>query len=77
MRLCTAIFGPEKGGMMCGWVSATHQLGGAMAAFLGGVARGDLGGYLEAFIVAGLTCMVAAAMVLLIGRGARLTAVAA
>jgi len=77
VRLCTAIFGPEKGGMMYGWVSATHQLGGATAAFLGGVARGDLGGYLEAFIVAGLTCMVAAAMVLLIGRGARLTAVAA
>ncbi len=72
VRLCTSIFGREKGGMMYGWVSATHQLGGATAAFLGGVARGDLGGYLEAFIVAGFTCMIAAIMVLLIGRGTRL-----
>jgi sugar phosphate permease len=76
VRLCTGIFGREKGGMMYGWVSATHQLGGAAAAFLGGVARGDLGGYLEAFIVAGFTCMLAAVMVLLIGRGARVVAMA-
>ena len=69
VRLCTNIFGREKGGMMYGWVSAAHQLGGATAAFLGGVARGDLGGYLEAFITAGLACMAAATMVLLIGRG--------
>ena len=69
VRICTNIFGREKGGMMYGWVSAIHQLGGASAAFLAGVARGDFGSYLQAFIFAGLTCMVAAGMVLLIGRG--------
>ena len=69
VRICTQIFGREKGGMMYGWVSATHQVGGASAAFLGGVARGDFGGYFEAFLLAGVICMVGAGMVLMIGRG--------
>jgi sugar phosphate permease len=46
-----------------------HQLGGASAAFLAGVLRVDLGSYLEAFMLAGMLCFVAAVMVLFIGSG--------
>ena len=52
--------------MMYGWITAIHQLGGASAALLGGILRVDLGTYLEAFMLSGLLCLVAAAMVMLI-----------
>ena len=52
--------------MMYGWITAIHQLGGAAAAFVAGILRVDLGSYLEAFIVSGLLCLIAAAMVMFI-----------
>ena len=68
VRLASNAFGKEKTGIMYGWIFAFHQIGGAAAAYLGGVLRMDLGTYLQAFVIAGLLCFIAAIMVLFIGR---------
>jgi len=67
IRLTANAFGKEKTAIMFGWMAVSHQLGGAMAAFLAGVLRMDLGTYLQAFMLAGLLCLIAAVMVLFIG----------
>jgi len=53
---------------MFGWIAASHQLGAALAAFAAGALRVELGSYLQAFMFSGLLCLVAALMVLFIGR---------
>ena len=68
VRLTANTFGKENTGLMFGWISAAHQLGGASAAYLGGVLRVDLGTYTQAFIISGALCFVAAALVMCIGR---------
>jgi predicted MFS family arabinose efflux permease len=68
VRLTANAFGKENTGLMFGWISASHQLGGAAAAYLGGVLRVDLGTYTQAFIISGALCFVAAALVMFIGR---------
>jgi sugar phosphate permease len=67
VRLTASTFGRENAGIMFGWVAMFHQVGGAMAAYLAGVLRMDLGTYLQAFILSGLLCLIAAVMVLFIG----------
>jgi predicted MFS family arabinose efflux permease len=69
VRLITASFGREKAAIVYGWIFVAHQLGGASAAFFGGVLRVNFGGYMEAFILSGLLCFVAAIMVLFISGG--------
>jgi sugar phosphate permease len=69
VRLVGDSFGREKAGLVYGWVFAAHQLGGASAAFFGGLLRESFGGYMEAFMLSGMLCFVAAIMVLFIGRG--------
>ena len=71
VRLTAQIFGTARGPIMFGWIAAAHQLGAAMAAFGAGVLRTALGSYLEAFMLAGLMCLGAALLVLLIGRSGR------
>ena len=68
VRLTANAFGREKTGIMYGWITAVHQVGGASAAFVGGVLRVDLGSYVQAFMISGLLCFVAAIMVQFIGR---------
>jgi sugar phosphate permease len=68
VRLLTNAFGRERAGMVYGWVFAMHQLGGASAAFFGGVLRVNFGSYMEAFMLSGLICLVAAVAALFIGR---------
>ena len=53
---------------MFGWVLAGHQLGAAVAATAAGTLRTELGSYLEAFVIAGIACVLTAIMVLWIGR---------
>ena len=67
VRLAAGTFGKERAGIMFGWIFAFHQVGSALAAFLGGLLRTDLGTYLQAFLIAGLLCLIAAVMVLFIG----------
>jgi sugar phosphate permease len=69
VRLITDQVGREKAGMVYGWVFTAHQLGGASAAFFGGLFRVNFGGYMEAFMLSGLLCLIAAVAVLFIGGG--------
>jgi sugar phosphate permease len=68
VRLATRAFGAERCPIMFGWIAAAHQLGAALVAFAAGALRVEFGAYLQAFLVSGALCLVAALMVLLIGR---------
>ena len=67
VRLLTRVVGPERIGIMVGWIFAVHQIGSATAAYLGGVLRIAFGTYFEAFLVSGLLLFAAAAMQLCVG----------
>ena len=69
VRLTTAQFGAERGPIVYGWIGAGHQMGAAVAAFGAGVLRVQTNHYLEAFVLAGMACLVSAVMALLIRRG--------
>ena len=49
-------------GFMVAWITVIHQVGGAAAAYLGGVLRIGFGTYSEAFVLSGLMCVGAALM---------------
>jgi MFS family permease len=68
VRLTTARFGVERGPLVYGWIGAGHQFGAATAAFGAGVLRVQTNRYIEAFLLAGLACVIASMMVLLIRR---------
>ncbi|MGY4155473.1 MFS family permease [Bradyrhizobium sp. USDA 4461] len=68
IRLSTASFGTERGTIAFGWIMTIHQFGGALAALVAGIARMDLGTYLQSFLFAGLMCFAAAILVAFIGR---------
>ncbi len=69
LKLTNQAFGERAAPIVFGWIVAGHQLGGASAAFFGGIVRTMEGRYLEAFVAAGLTGVGAALLSLLIGRG--------
>ncbi|MGE0257154.1 MAG: MFS transporter [Alphaproteobacteria bacterium] len=69
VRLLNRAMGAERIGIMVAWITVIHQIGGAGAAYLGGVFRIGFGTYFEAFVIAGLMCIGAALMVLFIGAG--------
>jgi sugar phosphate permease len=71
VRLLTRVVGAERVGIMVAWITAIHMVGGALAAYLGGLLRSIFGTYLEAFMLSGLLCIAAALMVLLIGSNRR------
>jgi sugar phosphate permease len=67
--LVTKAFGPRNAPVVFGWVTAAHQLGSAFAAFGAGALRTWLGDYQIAFMSSGLLCLIAAGIVIRIGRG--------
>lgn len=67
-------FGRKNVGTVFGWVFCAHQIGAALTAWLGGLARDMLGGYGLAFLVAGAMAVMAGLLALLIARPARLVA---
>jgi len=71
VRLLSRVVGTERTGIMVAWITVIHQMGGALAAYVGGLLRISFGSYLEAFLLAGLLCFAAALMALLIGAGRR------
>ncbi|MGP9811432.1 MFS transporter [Rhodopseudomonas sp. NSM] len=71
VRLTAQKFGPERAGLVFGWIFAGHQLGAATAAFGAGLSRTVLLSYLPAFFVAGALCIIAAAIVLTISKHPR------
>lgn len=71
LRLTNECFGDQEAPVMFGWTLAAHQIGAASATFFAGMMRTVEGRYLEAFVIAGATGLVAAGMALFVGRGAR------
>jgi sugar phosphate permease len=71
VRLLSSAVGAERIGIMVAWITVIHQIGGASAAYLGGVLRIVFGTYFEAFILSGILLFAAAVMVLLIDVGRR------
>jgi predicted MFS family arabinose efflux permease len=61
-------FGRQNVGTVFGWVFCAHQVGAALAAWLGGVARESLGSYSLAFLAAGVMAGIAVIMSLRIRR---------
>lgn len=68
VALCREHFGAEKAGVVFGWVFAAHMVGAGVAASYAGGIREVTGDYFIAWITAGVLCIVAAAMVLLIPK---------
>ena len=66
--LVADIFGRKNVGIVFGWVFCAHQIGAALAAWLGGLARELTGDYGVAFLAAAALAMTAALLSLRIGR---------
>ena len=66
LRLSNEHFGDRSGPLVFGWVVAGHQVGAATAAFFGGAMRELQGDYALAFMIAGMTGIIAAALSLMI-----------
>ena len=71
VTLSADIFGRRNVGTVFGWIFAAHQVGAALAAWLGGVARDTLGDYQVAFVAAGVVAIVGGLMALRIDRDVR------
>ena len=67
LRLATEIFGERDAPVIFGWIAAGHQMGAASAAFFAGYMRAAQGDYLQAFVIAGSTGVIAAVLALAIG----------
>ncbi|MDK9499176.1 MFS transporter [Streptomyces katrae] len=67
IALCREHYGQDSA-VVFGWVLASHQVGAALVAFLGGVARDALGSYDLVWYAAGGLCAVAALMAMVIRR---------
>nr|WP_093784984.1 MFS transporter [Actinacidiphila guanduensis] len=65
MALCREHYG-ENSAIVFGWVLAAHQIGAALVAYLGGVARDALGSYDVVWYTSGALCAVAALMSLVV-----------
>jgi sugar phosphate permease len=74
LRLTTDAFGKAEAPIVFGWILTGHQIGAAVAAFGAGFMRSSLETYLQAFVIAGLACLVAAVASLWIGRSREGTA---
>jgi len=70
VKLLNEVFGKERAPVLVSWVYALHQVGSALAAMGAGVLRGVSGSYLPAFLAAGVACLLAAWLVMRIGRPA-------
>jgi MFS family permease len=68
VKLATAAFGRERAPLFFGWIAAGHQLGAGSTAFIAGAIRSQIGSYDDAFLMSGLLCLIAAGLILTIGR---------
>jgi predicted MFS family arabinose efflux permease len=71
VRMTAQRFGAERANLTFGWIFTAHQLGAATAAFGAGATRDAFASYLPALYVAGAACLVAALLVLTVGRRLR------
>jgi MFS family permease len=68
VRLTAQRFGPERANLIFGWIFCGHQLGAAAASLGGGLSRTLWQSYLPAFFVAGIFCILAAIVAIMIAR---------
>ena len=68
VRLAGNSFGPERAGMMFGWIMVIHQVGSAIAAAGAGMLHDSIGNYTGSFLIAGAFCFIASLAVLAVGR---------
>ena len=68
VKLTGEVFGREKASIVFGWVVACHQIGAACATYAAGALRTISGTYTLAFFSAGALCLIAALVVLPIGK---------
>ncbi len=66
LAIANRAFGLKKAPILFGWISASHQVGAASAAFFAGASRTATGSYLESFVVAGFVAVGAALLALAI-----------
>lgn len=66
--LCRTAFGPERGGIVFGWVFAAHMIGAGAAAAASGALRAASGTYTSAWLLAGALAVTAAAASLVLPR---------
>lgn len=69
-------FGPVKTPIIFGWIFASHQVGGALSAFISGLSRDVWASYLPAYFGIGLVCLIATVAIFAV-RDIRLQPVAA
>ena len=70
LKLTVNAVGPIDGPIVFGWIFSAHQLGAGAGALLAGVVRDRAATYTPAWVGAGVICLVAAVVVLRIGRRA-------
>jgi predicted MFS family arabinose efflux permease len=68
VRLTAQRFGPERANLVFGWIFCGHQIGSAVAALGGGLSRTLWESYLPAFFFAGVLCILAALVAIMIAR---------
>jgi len=68
LKLTNQVFGDRDAPIIFGWIAAGHQAGAASAALFAGLVRQIEGGYLYAFVAAGVMALGAAVMSLTIAR---------
>ncbi|WP_234425502.1 MFS transporter [Streptomyces kebangsaanensis] len=73
LALCREQYG-EDSAIVFGWVLASHQVGAALVAYLGGAARDVFGSYDVVWYASGALCAAAALMALVIRRRPRVRA---
>ncbi|TGA99111.1 MFS transporter [Sporolactobacillus shoreae] len=71
IKLIAENFGIEKSGMLFGWVFVLHQIGGALMAYVSGAMHDMVHNYVMAFGMAGVMCLVAALMVVVVPKPAK------
>jgi MFS family permease len=64
LALANRAFGLKKAPILFGWISASHQIGAAAAAFFAGASRTATGSYLQSFVTAGFVAVAAALLCL-------------
>lgn len=64
VKLTAERFGPERAGLVFGWIFAGHQLGAAAAAYAAGASRTGLATFAPAIFTAGALCILAALMMI-------------
>ena len=74
VALTNTVFGRKEGPVVVSWIYCAHQIGGSLAALMGGAIRDATGSYMGAFLASGVACLFASLLVLRVARRPALVA---